>query len=111
MSKGEGLRQPPPGVERRPKGRVVPLAEAADRLGKDPRTLIRAITDGVLRGGALPRRERLRWYVYEDELPPSPPEDTPAPAASTHEAPLTPGLRERYAAARDLVLERVDSPQ
>ena len=38
------------------------------------------------------------------------PPDWPAPPASTHQAPLTPGLRERYAAARDLVLERVGSP-
>ena len=46
------------------------LSEAAARLNKDPRTVIRGITTGQLRGGALPRPERLRWYVYEDELPP-----------------------------------------
>jgi hypothetical protein len=69
---------PPPGVETTPRGEVVPLSEAAARLGKDPRTLIRAITTGQLRGGAMPRPERLRWYVYADQLPgatlpPSPP--------------------------------------
>jgi hypothetical protein len=65
-------KQPPPGVETTPGGPVVYLAEAAARLGKDSRTVIRAITTGALRGGALPRPERLRWYVYEDELPPPP---------------------------------------
>lgn len=59
---------PPAGVETEPQGPVVPLKEAASRLGKDPRTLIKAITAGRLRGGALPRPERLRWYVYADEL-------------------------------------------
>ena len=63
---------PPPGVETEPQGDVVPLKEAASRLGKDPRTLIKAITAGQLRGGAMPRPERLRWYVYAEELP-SPP--------------------------------------
>ena len=68
---------PPPGVETEPQGDVVPLKEAASRLGKDPRTLIKAITAGQLRGGAMPRPERLRWYVYADELP-SPPGPPPA---------------------------------
>jgi len=65
-------KQPPPGVETEPHGDVVPLQEAAARLGKDRRTLIRAITEGHLRGGAEPRQERLRWYVYVSELPPIP---------------------------------------
>jgi hypothetical protein len=63
-------KQPPPGVETTPGGSVVPLSEAAKRLGKDPRTIIRAITVGEIRGGAMPRPERLRWYVYADQLPP-----------------------------------------
>src|SRR5215467_10918180 len=62
-------KQPPPGVETAPQGPVVPLQEAATRLGKDPRTVIRAITAGEIRGGAMPRPERLRWYVYTEELP------------------------------------------
>ena len=62
-------KQPPPGVETTPGGPVVSLKEAAERLKKDPRTLIRAITNGEIRGGAMPRPERLRWYVYADELP------------------------------------------
>ena len=48
---------------------------------KDRRTIIRAITDGEIRGGAMPRPERLRWYVYADELPPQP-GAAPAPPAS-----------------------------
>lgn len=62
-------KQPPQGVETTPQGAVVSLKVAAARLGKDPRTLIRAITAGELRGGAMPRPERLRWYVYADALP------------------------------------------
>jgi hypothetical protein len=73
-------KQPPPGVETTPGGPVVPLAEAARRLDKDPRTIIRAITAGEIRGGAMPRPERLRWYVYADEFP-SPPGVAAAPAA------------------------------
>ena len=64
-------KQPPPGVETAPQGPVVSLQEAATRLGKDPRTVIRAIKAGELRGGAMPRPERLRWYVYADELQPA----------------------------------------
>ena len=73
-------KQPPPGVETAPRGPVVPLQEAATRLGKDPRTVIRAITAGEIRGGAMPRPERLRWYVYADALPGRTP--APAPPAS-----------------------------
>jgi hypothetical protein len=75
------MRQPkpaPPGVETTPVGPYVSLQEAAERLGRDPRTLIRAITAGELRGGAMPRPQRLRWYVYEDALPALSPSPTPA---------------------------------
>jgi hypothetical protein len=65
-------KQPPPGVETTPGGPVVSLSEAAKRLNKDPRTIMRAIAAGEIRGGAMPRPERLRWYVYSDELPPLP---------------------------------------
>jgi hypothetical protein len=47
---------------------VVSLQEAVNQLGKDPRTVIKAIEDGILRGGAMPRPKRLRWYVYADAL-------------------------------------------
>jgi hypothetical protein len=75
-------KQPPPGVETAPQGSVVSLQEAATRLGKDPRTVIRAIKSGEIRGGAVPRPERLRWYVYADALP----DATPPAAAVTPDA-------------------------
>lgn len=71
-------KRPPPGVETTPGGPVVPLSQAAQRLGKDPRTVIRAIKAGEIRGGAMPRPERLRWYVYAEELP-APAGAAPAP--------------------------------
>jgi hypothetical protein len=74
-------KQVPPGVETTPTGPHVSLQEAAERLGRDPRTLIRAITAGELRGGAIPRPQRLRWYVYEDALPGLPPSPTPVSAS------------------------------
>jgi len=76
-------KQPPPGVETTPQGPVVPLREAASRLNKDPRTVIRKIKSGEIRGGALPRPERLGWYVYADQLPPSPGAVVAAPIADT----------------------------
>jgi len=74
-------KQPPPGVETAPQGPVVSLQEAAARLNKDPRTVIRGIKAGQIRGGAMPRPERLRWYVYVDELTSATPPAVPAPAA------------------------------
>lgn len=74
-------KMPPPGVETEPQGPVVPVRQAAARLNKHPRTLIEAIKAGKLRGGALPRPERLRWYVYEDELPPAPAPPSPTPVS------------------------------
>lgn len=81
------LKQAPPGVETTPTGPHVSLQEAAARLGKDPRTVLRAIKSGTLRGGAIPRPERLRWYVYVDELPASP-GPSPVSASSTEVADL-----------------------
>lgn len=74
-------KQPPPGVETAPQGPVVSLQEAATLLDKDPRTVIRAIKAGQIRGGAMPRPERLRWYVYVDELPSTAPSPVPAATA------------------------------
>ena len=64
--------RPPSGVESQPRGRVVPLAEAAKRLGNDRRTVISRIKAGTIRGGAQPGKQRLRWYVYADQLPGDP---------------------------------------
>ena len=60
----------------------MPLQEAAARLGKDPRTIIRAIKAGTIRGGVEPRPKRHRWYVYADALPGAATEATSAPPAS-----------------------------
>lgn len=81
------LKQAPPGVETTPTGPHVSLQEAAARLGKDPRTVLRAIKSGTLRGGAIPRPERLRWYVYVDALPASA-GPSPVSASSTEIADL-----------------------
>lgn len=59
-------------METVPTGAIVFLPEAVKRLGRDRRTVIKEIENGVLRGGAMPRPERLRWYVYEDALPSQP---------------------------------------
>ncbi|BBC69159.1 hypothetical protein MML61_27300 (plasmid) [Mycobacterium marinum] len=76
-------KQAPPGVETTPMGPHVSLREAAARLGKDPRTVIRAIKAGDLRGGAIPRPERLRWYVYADALPRAPVPSSPVTPSSS----------------------------
>lgn len=78
-------KQPPPGVETEPRGDVVSLQEAAAKLGRDPRTLIKAIKAGELRGGAMPRPERLRWYVYADELPQPAPASRPASSDAVYD--------------------------
>ena len=61
-------KQPPAGVETTPHGTVVPLREAARVLRRDHRSLINAIKAGTMRGGAIANPQRLRWYVYADEL-------------------------------------------
>jgi len=43
---------------------------------------MRAITASEIRGGAMPRPERLRWYVYADELPPLPGGVAPPPSSA-----------------------------
>ncbi|MFV8161387.1 hypothetical protein ACNQVK_04600 [Mycobacterium sp. 134] len=65
------------------------VTEAAERLGKDRRTVVKEIENGVLRGGAMPRPERLRWYVYEDALPSQlGPVTTPSVVAATENSDL-----------------------
>jgi hypothetical protein len=95
-------KQPPPGVETTPQGLVVSLQEAAAWLGKDRRTLIRAIIAGQIRGGAIPRPERLRWYVYADELPLDASADSPTPPPPVASAPVA---RDTY--VEDLRAENV----
>ncbi|MGB8403495.1 MAG: hypothetical protein WCE30_05360 [Mycobacterium sp.] len=57
------------------------LREAARRLGRDHRTVKNMIEHGTLRGGAEPHPQRLRWYVYTDQLPADTNTATPAPPA------------------------------
>lgn len=66
----DGLKHPPPGVETVPTSRdFVYLREAARRLNRDHRTVKTMIERGALRGGAEPHPQRMRWYVYTDQLP------------------------------------------
>jgi hypothetical protein len=95
-------KQPPPGVETTPQGPVVSLQEAAAWLGKDRRTLMRAIKAGQIRGGAIPRPERLRWYVYADELPLDASADSPTPPPPAASPPVA---RDTY--VEDLRAENV----
>jgi hypothetical protein len=99
-------KEPPPGVETTPGGPVVPLADAVKRLNKDRRTIIRAITAGEIRGGAMMRTQRLRWYVYADELPP-PPGTTP-PRASREIDELRAQLVSQIEANRLLIAAQQD---
>jgi hypothetical protein len=65
-----GWKSPPAGVPAEPdrSRSYVSLSEAAQRLGVDRRTLLRAVTSGVTAGWARPGPDNLRWYVYEDAL-------------------------------------------
>lgn len=75
------MKQPPPGVETTPASRnFVYLREAARRLNRDHRTVKNMVISGSLRGGAEPHPQRLRWYVYTDQLPTETAPNTPAPA-------------------------------
>lgn len=51
----------------------VDTAEAAKRLGLRRYSVARRIQQGTLAGYGVPGPERVRWYAYEDALPPPPP--------------------------------------
>lgn len=70
MSGEAGWKNPPAGVpaEPDPDRPYVALSEAAQRLGLDRRTLLRALTSGTLYGWARPGPDNLRWFVYSDAL-------------------------------------------
>ena len=78
-------KEPPAGVETTPHGTVVPLREAARVLQRDHRSLINAIKAGTMRGGAIPNPQRLRWYVYADELTKQARPDEAAAAAQSRD--------------------------
>lgn len=65
------LKYPPAAVPREPASgrRFVALKDAARRLHMDRRTLQSAVIAGEIQGWARPGLQRLRWYVYEDQLP------------------------------------------
>jgi hypothetical protein len=68
VSGAGGWKYPPAGVPAEPdRDRpYVPLSEAAQRLGVDRRTLLRALTSGATAGWARPGPDNLRWFVYDD---------------------------------------------
>lgn len=70
MSGGAGWKYPPHGVpaEADPDRPYVSLREAAQRLGVDRRTLLRAVKSGTTPGWARPGPDNLRWFVYNDAL-------------------------------------------
>ncbi|WP_292980933.1 hypothetical protein [Mycobacterium sp.] len=95
MSGAAGWKHPPHGVpaEAEPDRPYVSLKEAAERLGIDRRTLLKALASGTTPGWARPGPGNLRWFVYSDALnsPLAPPH--PGPGAP----PATENDRERIA--------------
>jgi hypothetical protein len=65
------LKLPPAGVATSPlpDRPWVPLRAAATRLRMDHRTVQAAVTSGEIAGWARPAPQRLKWFVYEDQLP------------------------------------------
>lgn len=88
MSGAGGWKYPPAGVPAEPdRDRpYVPLSEAAQRLGVDRRTLLRALTSGATAGWARPGPDNLRWFVYDDVFNEA---TTSSPGGSQH--PIPPG--------------------
>lgn len=107
----DGLKYPPPGVETVPTSRdFVYLREAARRLNRDHRTVKTMIERGTLRGGAEPHPQRMRWYVYTDQLPSESNTNAEVAAAETAEpatAPVPPEIATKLAdqAAKIVALE------
>jgi hypothetical protein len=90
VSGGAGWKHPPRGVpaEAEPDRPYVSLKEAAERLGIDRRTLLKALASGTTPGWARPGPGNLRWFVYSDALtsPLAPPHPGPgAPAAAEND--------------------------
>jgi hypothetical protein len=65
-----GWKYPPRGVpaEAESDRPYVSLNEAAERLGIDRRTLLKALASGATPGWARPGPGNLRWFVYSDAL-------------------------------------------
>lgn len=64
------MKTPPPGVpaEPDPNRPYLSLSQAAQRLGLDRRTLLRALASGTMQGWARPGPDNLRWFIYTDAL-------------------------------------------
>lgn len=86
MTEDGVLRHPPSGVPSEPtSGRAyVPLRDAARLLHLDRRTLQAMVVSGGIQGWARPSPQRLRWFVYEDQLS----ADATGPSASPEVAKL-----------------------
>lgn len=106
MPAAGAMKYPPGGVATEPvqDQPYVPLRDAARRLHMDRRTLQAAVASGDVRGWARPGPQRLRWYVYEDQLPlPSP---TTAPAAGEEIGRLRSEIAALRAEVADLRVDR-----
>jgi hypothetical protein len=60
-------------IEPAPDRPFIALKDYARRQHIDRRTLQNAVVTGKVDGWARPGAERLRWYVYEDQAPTTPP--------------------------------------
>jgi hypothetical protein len=60
-------------IEPAPDRDFIALKDAARRQHIDRRTLQNAVVAGDVDGWARPGPQRLRWYVYEHQLPTTPP--------------------------------------
>jgi hypothetical protein len=97
------FRYPPAGVaiEPAPDRPFIALKDAARRQHIDRRTLQNAVVAGDVDGWARPGPQRLRWYVYEDQLPTTPPAGGGEPQDSAlADADEVAGLRREVAALR-----------
>jgi hypothetical protein len=97
------FRYPPAGVaiDPAPDRPFIALKDAARRQHIDRRTLQNAVVAGDVDGWARPGPQRLRWYVYEDQLPTTPPAGGGEPQGSgLADADEVAGLRREVAALR-----------
>jgi hypothetical protein len=79
----------------------IALKDAARRQHIDRRTLQNAVVAGDVDGWARPGPQRLRWYVYEDQLSTTPPAGGGEPQDSAPaDANEVAGLRREVAALR-----------
>lgn len=97
------LRFPPSGVPTEPAQNrdFMALRDAARRMQMDRRTLQAAVVSGAVGGWARPGPERLRWFVYSDQVTASGPGESSAESVAA--------LRDEVAALREQVQVLRDS--